>query len=156
MAITVNDVKFTEILTTKSNDTYTFEVPAVIEVTYTKKDKQYKLILSLNKGFRTDGASVPALFTWFLPKWDKKNMVYNCGAIVHDCLYTTKGISGLFTREECDDFIRGIWRISGISRFRAGVGDVCLFLFGGGDKHWGIDDLDNVKNKLMSFDVIQI
>lgn len=72
-------------------------------------------------------------------------MVYNCGAIVHDCLYTTKGISGLFTREECDDFIRGIWRISGISRFRAGVGDVCLFLFGGGDKHWGIDDLDNVK-----------
>lgn len=37
MAITVNDVKFTEILTTKSNDTYTFEVPAVIEVTYTKK-----------------------------------------------------------------------------------------------------------------------
>lgn len=152
MAITVKSVNYSQIMTSKENGIYTFMNPANIIVTYTKKDKTYKLVLSLYRGFRTDGASIPSAFTWFLPKWDSKNMKYNCGAIVHDCLYTLKGL-GVFSREEADDFIRGIWRCSGISRFKAGMADKCLEMFGGGKDHWGSDDLDNNKKRLMKAEI---
>ena len=152
MAITVQSVYYSKITVGKKDGIFTFVNPATIIVTYTKNKKTYKLNVYLEKGFRTDGASIPSAFTWFLPKWDSKNMKYNCGAIVHDCLYTLKGC-GIFSREEADDFIRGIWRCSGISRFKAGVADKCLELFAGGDKHWGSDDLDNAKNKLMKLEV---
>ena len=152
MAITVKSINYSKITTSKQDGIYTFVNPATIIVTYTKNNKTYKLNLKLEKGFRTDGASIPSAFTWFLPKWDTKNMKYNCGAIVHDCLYTLKGV-GIFSREESDDFIRGIWRCSGISRFKAGMADKCLELFAGGEKHWGSDDLDNNKKKLMKITV---
>lgn len=152
MAITVQSVNYSKITVGKKDGIYTFVNPATIIVTYTKNKKTYKLNVYLEKGFQTDGASIPSAFTWFLPKWDSKNMKYNCGAIVHDCLYTLKGC-GIFSREEADDFIRGIWRCSGISRFKAGVADKCLELFAGGDKHWGSDDLDNAKNKYMKLEV---
>ena len=152
MAIIVQSVNYSKITVGKKDGIFTFVNPATIIVTYTKNKKTYKLNVYLEKGFRTDGASIPSAFTWFLPKWDSKNMKYNCGAIVHDCLYTLKGC-GIFSREEADDFIRGIWRCSGISRFKAGVADKCLELFAGGDKHWGSDDLDNAKNKLMKLEV---
>ena len=152
MAITVQSVNYSKITVGKKDGIFTFVNPATIIVTYTKNKKTYKLNVYLEKGFRTDGASIPSAFTWFLPKWDSKNMKYNCGAIVHDCLYTLKGC-GIFSREEADDFIRGIRRCSGISRFKAGVADKCLELFAGGDKHWGSDDLDNAKNKLMKLEV---
>ena len=109
--------------------------------------------LKLKSGFRTDGASVPSLFTWFLPKWDKDNMTYNCAAIIHDCLYSAKGIKGTFTREECDDFFRGGVRVAGYSRFKAGVADKCIEWFASSPTHWGDDDLDNVKNSLFSFSI---
>ena len=152
MAITVQSVNYSKITVSKKDGVFTFVNPATIIVTYTKNKKTYKLNVYLEKGFRTDGASIPSAFTWFLPKWDSKNMKYNCGAIVHDCLYTLKGC-GIFSREEADVFIRGIWRCSGISRFKAGIADKCLELFAGGDKHWGSDDLDNAKNKLMKLEV---
>ena len=77
MAITVKSVNYSQIMTSKENGIYTFMNPANIIVTYTKKDKTYKLVLSLYRGFRTDGASIPSAFTWFLPKWDSKNMFHN-------------------------------------------------------------------------------
>lgn len=152
MAVTVTSVNYSKITVNKKDGIFTFANPATIVVTYTKNKKTYKLNVYLSKGFRTDGASIPSAFTWFLPKWDSKNMKYNCGAIVHDCLYTLKGM-GIFSREEADDFIRGIWRCSGISRFKAGIADKCLELFAGGDKHWGSDDLDNAANNLMKLEV---
>jgi len=152
MAITVKSVNYSQIMTCKEDGIYTFLNPANIIVTYTKKDKTYKLVLTLYRGFKTDGASIPSAFTWFLPKWDSKNMKYNCGAIVHDCLYTLKGL-GIFSREEVDDFIRGIWRCSGISRFKAGMADKCLEMFAGGKDHWGSDDLDNNKKKLIKAEI---
>lgn len=156
MAITVQDVNFTSIIAEKENKTYTFTWPTVIDVFYVKNNKKFKLSVNLQKNFRTDGASIPTIFQWFLPSWDNSNMKYNCGAIIHDCLYTLSGLDGYFTREECDDFIRGIWRVSGICRFKASFADVCLALFASGKEHWGNDNLDNKKNKLISIDVIPL
>ena len=153
MSITVKNITYTTMsFESPKKNTYQLTWPATISVTYTKNKKTYVLNVSLSNGFRTDGASVPPVFNWFLPRWDKKNMTYNAGAIVHDCLYTTKGIDGYFSRSEADDFIRGIWRISGINRFKAGVADMTIGWFAGGDEHWGNDTLNN--KDLIKMDVI--
>lgn len=65
---------------------------------------------------------------------------------IHDSLYTLKG-ANLFTREECDDVFRGLLRDSGISRAKAGLADIAVGLFAGGEKHWGNDAWNN-KNKI--------
>lgn len=92
-------------------------------------------------GFRSDGASGNFLTHLVIPRFDSGNMVFNIANFVHDALYATKGIHGMLTREECDDVIRGLWRISGMSRVKAGIGDVVLHLFGWTKKHWGNDSL---------------
>lgn len=107
-------------------------------VTIVKDNVRCELKFTLMKGFKCDGASIPWAFRWFLPSWDKYNYIYNVGSAIHDGLYIHKGF-GLFTREECDDILRGIWRESGISRFKAGVADKCVELFAGGKSHWGND-----------------
>lgn len=91
------------------------------------------------RGFRCDGLSVPKVFRWFLPSWDKKNWLYNVAGAFHDWLYCTRGNYGRFTREECDDFFRGLLRCSGISRFKAGCADKAVGIFAGGRSHWGND-----------------
>lgn len=91
------------------------------------------------RGFRCDGLSVPRLFRWFLQSWDEKNTLYNVSGALHDWLYTTKGNFGMFKREECDDFFRGLLRESGIGRFKAGCADKGVEWFAGGDAHWGAD-----------------
>lgn len=100
----------------------------------------YQIIL--DKGYRCDGLSVPKVFRWYLPSWDKDNQLYNLAGAVHDALYTVKG-ARLFTREECDDVFRGLLRDSGISRAKAGLADMAVGLFAGGDKHWGNDTWNN-------------
>lgn len=103
-----------------------------------KSDVVFKLVFTIKSGFKCDGASIPLAFRWFLPSWDKKNHIYNLGSTVHDGLYIHKGF-GLLSREECDDVLRGIWRESGIGRFKAGVADKAVQLFAGGKSHWGND-----------------
>lgn len=90
-------------------------------------------------GFKCDGLSVPSVFRWFLPSWDQKNELYNIAGAVHDWLYATKGAYRVWTREECDDIFRGVLRISGVSRFKAGVADKAVELFAGNRRHWGND-----------------
>ena len=38
-------------------------------------NNQYQIIL--DKGYRCDGLSVPMVFQWYLPSWDKDNSLYN-------------------------------------------------------------------------------
>lgn len=92
------------------------------------------------RGFRCDGLSVPKVFRWFLPSWDAKNWAYNIAGAFHDWLYCTGGAYGQFTREECDDFFRGILRCSGISRFKAGCADKAIEWFAGNSRHWRNDE----------------
>ena len=100
----------------------------------------YQIVL--DKGFRCDGLSVPKIFRWYLPSWDKDNQLYNLAGAIHDALYTFKG-ANIFSRSECDDIFRGLLRDSGISRFKAGLADKAVELFAGGDKHWGNDEWNN-------------
>lgn len=100
----------------------------------------------LDKGYRCDGLSVPKVFRWYLPSWDKDNQLYNLSGSIHDALYTLKG-ANMFTREECDDIFRGLLRDSGISRAKAGLADTAVGLFAGGDRHWGNDTWNN-KDKI--------
>lgn len=108
-----------------------------------KANVRMKIRFGIKKGFKCDGASIPWMFRWFLPSWAKKGCgfgfhIYNMGAAIHDGLYIHKGF-GLFSREECDDILRGIWRESGISRFKAGVADKAVEWFAGGKNHFGND-----------------
>lgn len=116
-----------------------FQVGLVVE----KSDIVFNITFSIKKGFKVDGASIPWMFRWFLPSWAKDGCgfnadIYNIGAAVHDGLYIHKGFN-LFSREECDDILRGIWRESGISRFKAGVADKAVEWFAGGKNHFGND-----------------
>lgn len=152
MAITVKSITHKCLNFEKKNGKYIAKNPGIIKVIYTKDGIDTTIHFNIKENFICDGASVPTIFTWFLPKWDKNNMIYNCGGIVHDCLYSLCGL-GLFTRDECDDFIRGIWRCSGISRFKAGVADKCLQYFAGGKSHWGSDDLGIISRNLVQIEI---
>jgi hypothetical protein len=80
-----------------------------------------------------NGASVPKVFQWFLPNFDRKNNLYNVAALVHDALYASK----LWERLRSDDLYRCILRDSGISRLKAGVADKVLIF---AKKHYGDDE----------------
>ena len=89
----------------------------------------------------SDGASAPSFAQWLVPDIKKGNDVYNSAPFIHDGLYMYKGtINGAdLTREECDDILRGIWRISGMDRVVAGAADLGIKAFAGSSSHWGND-----------------
>lgn len=94
----------------------------------------YKIhLIKIQRGFMWNGASIPKIFRWFLPNFDKKNNLYNVGALVHDALYASK----LWERLRSDDLYRSILRDSGISRFKAGTADKALIF---AKKHYGDDE----------------
>ena len=105
-------------------------------------EKNNLFTITLKKGYKCDGLSVPKAFRWFLPSWDKNNSTYNLAGAIHDALYTMEGF-GIYKREQCDDIFRGILRDSGISRFKAGCADKAVEWFAGGKDHWGNDDFNN-------------
>lgn len=151
MSVTLKNIAYENLKFNENDKIWTFTGDSgKIIADYVKKNQSYKLSLTLKTGFRTDGASVPSAFTWFLPKWDDDNLTYDCAAIIHDCLYATKGMKGKFSREECDDFFRGGLRVAGFGRFKAGVADKCIEWFASSPKHWGDDDLGNIKNNLFN------
>lgn len=138
MSVSVKSVNVLNQPKVTDNAPHVYEETCNIDVEVVKADVSIILSFQLIKGFMVDGASVPWVFSWFLPKWDKDNFLYNAGSSIHDGLYIHKGFK-IFSREECDDILRGIWRLSGISRFKAGVADKCIEWFAGGDGHWGND-----------------
>ena len=139
MSVKVNSVSYSnkpEYTSQKEHHVYKNDVYVTVSVE--KSDVVVKLRFRILPGFKCDGASIPFAFRWFLPSWDKNNDLYNLGSSIHDGLYLHGGF-GILSREECDDVLRGIWRDSGISRFKAGVADKCVEWFAGGGKHWGND-----------------
>lgn len=110
----------------------------------------YAYSVRFRPGFKSDGASVPAAFRWFLPSWAENDPLYNAMAKAHDLLYIFGGEldSGeKWDREDCDDFLRGGWREtptlkkSRWARFRCGTADALIHVFAGGSKHWKNDSL---------------
>lgn len=66
---------------------------------------------------------------------------------IHDGLYMLKGdVDGgveSLVREECDDFLRGIWRLAGMNRGIAAAADKGILAAASGDEHWGNDSEKN-------------
>lgn len=116
-----------------------FSVCLTLDMVWMDGSKK-RIVAQFMPGFRCDGLSVPKLFRWYLKSWDSSNELYNMAGAFHDWLYTTKGFTHLFTREECDDIFRGILREAGKSRGKAGVADKAVEWFAGGKAHWGNDD----------------
>lgn len=112
-----------------------YELTSDIEVIEQYGD--YCIKTKVKKGYKWDGASVPKYLQWFLPSFDKKNELYNVAALLHDVRYGARGFC-LVSREETDDMLRGAWRISGISRIKAGIADVALEKIA--ESHWGNDN----------------
>lgn len=90
-------------------------------------------LIKIQRGFMWNGASVPKLFQWFLPNFDKENNLYNVAALVHDAMYASK----LWNRFRADDLFRSILRDAGVSRFKAGLADKILIFAG---SHYGDDE----------------
>ena len=67
----------------------------------------------IDKGFVTDFASVPRIFTPIVPKMGK----YNRATIVHDYLI----VSGQVPRKEADEIFLDIMLKSGVNKIRAYV-----------------------------------
>lgn len=139
MSVKVVSVSYSNIpdCTEKVPHIFQDDVSVVCEVE--KADVVFRMKFTIKAGFKCDGASIPKAFRWFLPSWDKKNVMYNLGSAIHDGLYIHRGFT-ILSREECDDILRGIWRESGIGRFKAGVADKCVEMFAGGKNHFGNDD----------------
>ena len=51
-------------------------------------NNQYQIIL--DKGYRCDGLSVPKVFQWYLPSWDKDNQLYNLAGRYTRCFIYTQ------------------------------------------------------------------
>ena len=148
MAVKIRTAYYTEkpVWGTRKDGSHVLQRDFGLLVTADYRGSLVEIIFSFKEGFRCDGLSVPWAFRWFLPSWDDKNHLYNLSGALHDWLYATGGYFGMFVREECDDFFRGIMRESGIGRFKAGCADKAVEWFAGNGKHWNNDSY-NVADK---------
>ena len=97
----------------KVNGLYVLDNPVYIifEYNYTK------IKITVDKGAMTDGLSVPKIFRWYLPDWDKDNVLYNVAGIVHDGAYGSE----LLAKDIADElFYQGLV-MAGISKSKATV-----------------------------------
>ena len=138
MSVTLKTIAYSCVPQVTADVPHVYQEPVDAVCNIVKADFVLTVVFRIRPGFKTDGASIPRMFRWFLPSWSETDLLYNLGSTIHDALYIHKGF-GLFSREECDDILRGIWRESGIGRFKAGVADKCVEWFAGGSKHFGND-----------------
>lgn len=145
--ITVTSVKYCSKLKTirLSSGLQVFTQHGLADILYKDGDHVQTLTVHMHPTYMTDGATTRFPVSLVVPSWKKDNHRWNLAPVVHDGLYMHKGF-GIFTREECDDFLRGIWREAGMSRIVAGAADVAVCAVAGGKKHWGSDE-HNVRDK---------
>ena len=153
-SITVDDVSMDFPLVFDGNGKmYFFKLDRYVYVKgsrYTKADKKFRdfmLTFRFRRGFMSDGASAPAFAKRFVPDIKKGDDVYNAAPFIHDGLYMLAGQTDgcKLSREECDDILRCIWRIAGMSRLVAGAADLGIQVFAGSSDHWG-NDSNNCKH----------
>lgn len=94
------------------------------------------------KGAKTDGGSIPKLFSWFADSWRDDDYKYNATFIMHDCLYASE----LFPKDTADDLLRSSLRDCGESRLTASTICWCVNTFA--KSHYG---KMNDKNELRKY-----
>ena len=68
-------------------------------------------------GMITDFASIPRAFWPVLPPYGKHSLA----AIVHDCLYLTRGMEGRFSRYQCDLEFEFAMRLSEVNPVKRAI-----------------------------------
>lgn len=151
-SITVKSVEFSSPFCFEGDKTFTFTKDSRVVVKGTRflesdgKEHKFVMTCDFKSGFVTDGASTPWLFQGKVPSFKDGDDLYNSAPFIHDGLYMLKGdVGGVesLVREECDDILRGIWRLAGMDRGTAALADEGIRTFAGGDNHWGNDSDGN-------------
>ena len=83
------------------------------------------------KGAKTDGGSIPKIFSWFADSWRDDDYRYNACFIMHDALYASE----LFPKDTADDLLRSSLRDCGESRMTASTICWCVNTFA--KRHYG-------------------
>lgn len=91
-------------------------------------------LITIPKGFETDGASIPRIFTPFVGNPMDE---FLSASVVHDFLYSKQGVltDAVYTRKECDDIFREAMGILGVSKWKRNIMYRAVRL--GGWKPWG-------------------
>lgn len=61
------------------------------------------------KGAKTDGGSIPKIFSWFADSWRDNDYRYNAAFVMHDVLYASE----LLPKDTADDLLRSSLRDCG-------------------------------------------
>lgn len=123
MSWSFNVLNCSELLcTTDEKGLHVVQKKLVLEL---MRDDNKLYTITIKKGAKCDGLSIPWGFRWFLPTWDNDNSLYNVAGLVHDLLYGSE----LLPKDECDDIFRSILRDAGISRFKASTAEWCVQTF---------------------------
>lgn len=109
-------------------------------------DREYRYILTIFPGFRTDGGSIPYIFKWFIPGWKDNDCRFNGCYILHDALYCSQYVH----RSIADDMLRSSLRDCGIDRLHAST--VCWCVNNFAASHYRIDD----NKDFVKFDVVSL
>jgi len=75
------------------------------------------IIIIVPAGFKTDFGSVPWFFSRVIPRVGTAPRAF----VLHDYLYRTRGLNGLYTRKECDEIMYQALILDGLSAWRAKI-----------------------------------
>lgn len=115
----------------------------------TMDDKEYRYSITILPGFRTDGGSIPKVFTWFVKGWSD-DYKYNATFILHDAMYCTAFVH----RSIADDMLRSSLRDVGLDRFHASTVCFCVNKFA--SCHYGPENDENDNYDFVRFNIYTI
>jgi hypothetical protein len=88
--------------------------------------------ITADTGFKTNFASIPKIFLWYI---DITDPVIRDIAVIHDLLYVTKGLDGIYTRYQADKILREGMRELGADKHKAYLAYLGVRIAGW--VHWG-------------------
>lgn len=113
------------------------------------EDKEYKYVLTILPGFRTDGASIPKMFQWFIKGWSD-DYKYNGIFVLHDALYCSEYTE----RSIADDMLRSSLRDYGFDRLHASTVCWCVNTFA--KSHYGKENDENNNFDFIKWNVVSL
>ena len=124
------DFQCTDYTWHKEDDLYVIDNDFMILI---RDENDETIVFEIKKGFKTDGGSIPKVFSWFAPSWKDDDNKYNACYILHDGLYASE----LVAKEVADDMLRSSLRDCGMNRFHAS--SICWAVNTFAGKHYGIE-----------------
>ena len=128
----------------KVNGLYVLKHPVFIDFEY--NGTLFRIMV--DAGAMTDGLSVPKIFQWYLPAWDKNNVLYNIAGICHDGAYGSEVLS----KSIADELFYEALIEAGISKSKAKVARWAVEHLAG--LHYGHDNDDYNISPFVTLDSI--